>query len=267
MLEIHEIFARPFLSPLCDVSKEPAHSLHSKTENRLLITMMFLFKRHRSQQGFGQQTSTNSKSSSTMSSKDDMLSPAIADDSTEEISEEAWSVEDRSPGSILQRKSKRSSSDKDNSHGKSSKSVSFSTVTVHCHAMTLGDNPSCLSGPPVCLGHECLKTETRSLEDDEQNNQQQPPANSLSRPYEQLWLSPIQRHDILVAAGFGRMEMAHLQRDLQIVRASRNSNAPKRWFTRWIQRWQLRRRLAKQERALNRQRQLKHQPSSTMDFL
>ena len=243
-------------------------SFHSKTENRLLITMMFLFKRHRSQQGFRQQSSTTSKSSSTMSNKDAMLSPAIADDSTEEISEEAWSVEDRSsPGSsILQKKSKQSSN-KDNSHGKSSKSVSFSTVTVHCHAMTLGDNPSCLSGPPVCLGHECLKTETRSLEDDEQNNQQQQPANSLSRPYEQLWLSPIQRHDILVAAGFGRMEMAHLQRDLQIVRASRNSNAPKRWFTRWIQRWQLRRRLAKQERALNRQRQLKHQPSSTMDFL
>jgi hypothetical protein len=45
------------------------------------------------------------------------------------------------------------------------RSVTFSTIEVHEHAMVLGDNPSTSHGPPVQMGWDVMESSLLSLDD------------------------------------------------------------------------------------------------------
>lgn len=81
-----------------------------------------------------------------------------------------------------------------------SRSVSFNSLTIREHDLTLGDHPSSASGPPVQLDWKPKTVSTMSLEDYE--NARQP-----RRKRRQLKLSFQEREDILQTNGFTMDEL------------------------------------------------------------
>jgi hypothetical protein len=73
--------------------------------------------------------------------------------------------------------------------------VSFHTVVIREYGMTLGDNPSCSYGPPVCLDWDYEETKKVKLDEYEQTR-------SKRRTMRQMVLSYYKRFEILQNAGY-----------------------------------------------------------------
>ena len=79
-------------------------------------------------------------------------------------------------------------------------SVSFSTICIHSHAITLGNNPSVSSGAPVAIGSECIDTRTFSVDDYEA-------ARPPTRTSAELKMPPGIRQRMLREAGVSYVDL------------------------------------------------------------
>lgn len=79
-------------------------------------------------------------------------------------------------------------------------SVSFSTVCIHSHAITLGNNPSVSSGAPVAIGSECIDTRTFSVDEYEA-------ARPRTRTSAELKMPPGIRQRMLREAGVSYVDL------------------------------------------------------------
>ena len=88
-------------------------------------------------------------------------------------------------------------------------SVSFTEVHVHELEMTLGDNPSCSHGPPVCLKHSSKNSRHDPLrmqfEDFEEKRK-----TERRRSTEELKLTWEQRHQIVQESGVTRRDINNI---------------------------------------------------------
>ena len=94
--------------------------------------------------------------------------------------------------------------------------VSFDIVIVREYGMTLGDNPSCSYGPPVCLDWDYEETKNLPLEHYEKQRAQR-------RAMRQMVLSYYRRCDILMAAGYSTGEMKRCTREINKVKRQRDA--------------------------------------------
>eukprot|EP00522_Entomoneis_paludosa_P014066 CAMPEP_0172454564 /NCGR_PEP_ID=MMETSP1065-20121228/11510_1 /TAXON_ID=265537 /ORGANISM="Amphiprora paludosa, Strain CCMP125" /LENGTH=249 /DNA_ID=CAMNT_0013206911 /DNA_START=105 /DNA_END=851 /DNA_ORIENTATION=- len=76
------------------------------------------------------------------------------------------------------------------------KRVTWSTIDVYTHAITLGDHPSCSSGPPLALGLPC-QAPVRGVALDEYERHR-----PIRRPQHEMCVSRADREDWLRAEGF-----------------------------------------------------------------
>jgi hypothetical protein len=108
------------------------------------------------------------------------------------------------------------------------KSVGFKDVTIREFAMTLGDHPSAVSGPPVRIDWDKEKEETKlDFEEYEQGRQH------TRRSRQQLKLSLSQRHDILVKEqGFVFEEIKGAWSKSLGIRAQRRETMSQTWAQR-----------------------------------
>lgn len=104
-------------------------------------------------------------------------------------------------------------------HEDDEKRVAFSSVSVHLHPMTLGDNPAVSAGVPVQIEWKPTTSFTRPL-DEYETAKDRPP-----RSAQQLRLGPTRRENILKEAGQDRGEVRCVLRSVAHVQASRAKNA------------------------------------------
>eukprot|EP00814_Leptocylindrus_danicus_P012053 CAMPEP_0116047172 /NCGR_PEP_ID=MMETSP0321-20121206/28713_1 /TAXON_ID=163516 /ORGANISM="Leptocylindrus danicus var. danicus, Strain B650" /LENGTH=222 /DNA_ID=CAMNT_0003528961 /DNA_START=585 /DNA_END=1253 /DNA_ORIENTATION=+ len=137
----------------------------------------------------------------------------------------------------------------DSSDGSStSKSVRFSSIDIYMFSMQLGNNPSCVLGPPVRLGELLSIEENRSIEEYESSRE------SKIRKRKQLYLDPTRRTDILLISGYDQCEIdeaivkAHLVKKerAESVRLSRSEQSSRDPFRKLI--GLMRRRMNKMKR-------------------
>ena len=103
------------------------------------------------------------------------------------------------------------------------KRVAFSTVSVHLHPMTLGDNPSVSEGIPVQISWKATESFTRPLDEHEKEEGRRRPGPP--RTVEELRIAPTRREHLLREAGENRDDMLRVLRAVALVQASRDKNA------------------------------------------
>ena len=101
---------------------------------------------------------------------------------------------------------------------KSNKSVSFSTLHIYSYAVTLGDNPACTSGPPICLSQHLLETHELSVDEYEAHL---PPR----RTSQEMIMGRFDREEVLRFAGFGRADLRERTDEMRRIQLSREKNA------------------------------------------
>jgi hypothetical protein len=107
--------------------------------------------------------------------------------------------------------------------GEKEKRVAFSTVAVHLHPMTLGDNPSVSEGIPVQISWKATESFTRPLDEHEKEEGRRRPGTP--RSVEELRIAPTRREHLLREAGENRDDMLRVLRAVALVQASRDKNA------------------------------------------
>ena len=107
---------------------------------------------------------------------------------------------------------------------KKSKQVSFDTIEIREHNMTLGDNPSCSHGPPLAMEWGHSGRYEMSLDDYEENRGER-------RRDRQLAIPRHERELILKKSGIARSEMDDVVRDNMVIR-KKNSNGVKKHLLR-----------------------------------
>jgi hypothetical protein len=107
--------------------------------------------------------------------------------------------------------------------GEKEKRVAFSTVSVHLHPMTLGDNPSVSEGIPVQISWKATESFTRPLDEHEKEEGRRRPGPP--RTVEELRIAPTRREHLLREAGENRDDMLRVLRAVALVQASRDKNA------------------------------------------
>jgi hypothetical protein len=99
---------------------------------------------------------------------------------------------------------------------KTKREISFDKVIVREYAMTMGDNPSCSYGPPVCLDWLYLETTNLKLEEYERTRPRK-------RNMRQLVLNYYRRCEILESAGYDSAEMKRTTRQINRVKRQRDT--------------------------------------------
>lgn len=94
--------------------------------------------------------------------------------------------------------------------------VSFKDVVVRDYSMTLGDNPSCSYGPPVCLGWEYEDMGALNLEEYEA-------CRGKRRGMRQMVLSYYRRVEILEGAGHSKNEIQSVTRQVNKLKRQRDT--------------------------------------------
>jgi hypothetical protein len=92
--------------------------------------------------------------------------------------------------------------------------VSFSNVVVRGYCMTLGDNPSCSYGPPVCLDWKYEDIATVTLEDYEANR-------GKRRSLRQMVMSYYLRVEILEKVGHTQNEIKSVMKEVNKLKRQR----------------------------------------------
>lgn len=98
----------------------------------------------------------------------------------------------------------------------SKREVSFHTVVIREYGMTLGDNPSCSYGPPVCLDWDYEETKKVKLDEYEQSRNKR-------RTMRQMVLSYYKRFEILQNAGYSSGEMKAATRQVNKAKRQRDT--------------------------------------------
>lgn len=101
---------------------------------------------------------------------------------------------------------------------KGTKSVSFADVSVHLHEITLGDNPSVTSGPPLTIGWKPFFSKTVPLDSYETSK---PPA----RVKQEMLVPRVTREDWLRDAGFARGVINETVKEVTVIRENRAKSA------------------------------------------
>lgn len=99
---------------------------------------------------------------------------------------------------------------------KMKREISFDKVIVREYAMTMGDNPSCSYGPPVCLDWLYHETTNLKLEEYERTRPRK-------RNMRQLVLNYYRRCEILESAGYDTAEMKRTTRQINRVKRQRDT--------------------------------------------
>lgn len=107
---------------------------------------------------------------------------------------------------------------------KKSKRVSFDTIEIREHNLTLGDNPSCSHGPPLVMEWGHSGRYEMSLDDYEENRGER-------RRDRQLAIPRHRRESILKKSGVTRSEMNTVVRENLEIRRE-NSNGVKKYLAR-----------------------------------
>ena len=98
------------------------------------------------------------------------------------------------------------------------RNVSFHKIMIRDYDMTLGDNPSCVSGTPVGLDWEYQEQEPLPVDDYESSRPER-------RTRREMMLGWDQRQHILRGAGVSRGEMKHAAQQVNRVRRQRAATA------------------------------------------
>mmetsp|Transcript_5653 Transcript_5653/g.6939 ORF Transcript_5653/g.6939 Transcript_5653/m.6939 type:complete len:178 (+) Transcript_5653:66-599(+) len=109
-----------------------------------------------------------------------------------------------------------------NSSLSSSRSVQFDKVEIREYSITLGDNPSCSSGPPISLGW--------NYSDEEQSiplEQYEQYRDGTRRVYHEMKVPSSLRHHILKEWNIPTREIITAQCECQVVQQQRNRTAQK----------------------------------------
>jgi hypothetical protein len=104
------------------------------------------------------------------------------------------------------------------------KRVAFSTVSVHLHPMTLGDNPAVSAGVPVQIGWKATESFTRPL-DVHESEKGNTDSRRLPRSVHRLRIGPTRRENILKEAGEDRGDVLRVLRSVALIQSSRAENA------------------------------------------
>jgi hypothetical protein len=102
------------------------------------------------------------------------------------------------------------------------KRVAFSTVSVHLHSMTLGDNPAVSAGVPVQIDWTPTASCTKALDEYEKDKDT---GDRPSRSVQQLRIGPTRRENLLKEAGEDRGDVMGVLRSIALIQASRAKNA------------------------------------------
>jgi hypothetical protein len=102
------------------------------------------------------------------------------------------------------------------------KRVAFSTVSVHLHSMTLGDNPAVSAGVPVQIDWTPTESFTKALDEYEKGKDT---GDRPSRSVQQLRIGPTRRENLLKEAGEDRGDVLCVLRSIALIQASRAKNA------------------------------------------
>ena len=96
------------------------------------------------------------------------------------------------------------------------KSVKFGTIKIRKHSVTLGDNPSCRSGPPVTLGWDFIEDSSIALSEYEDKR-------APRRKSHQIYMHKNQRKHLLEnSAGFTPDEIERTTKEIKKIQRQRN---------------------------------------------
>jgi hypothetical protein len=98
------------------------------------------------------------------------------------------------------------------------KSLSFGFVHIHTHCVTLGDNPSTSSGPPLAIEWKAFDTKMVSLDGYEQLKPQ-------PRKKDAMLLPRVVREDWLRDAGVSRGQIKEMVTQLEVIKQHRVKSA------------------------------------------
>jgi hypothetical protein len=103
------------------------------------------------------------------------------------------------------------------------RSVSFSTVEIHVHSRSLGDNPSVSSGPPIALGQTVLVSELRTVDEYESFRVKEAPRRSKR----DLLLGRMDREDLLKEYGYSRSDFVEAENEVRKLQFQRRASSRK----------------------------------------
>ena len=95
------------------------------------------------------------------------------------------------------------------------KTVSFGPLTIHEHALELGDNPACSSGAPLTLGWKAENTSTLNLELFEYMR------GARRRGRKQLLIDVSERAQLLILSGYSIDEIAAATMEVDEIKKHR----------------------------------------------
>mmetsp|Transcript_40196 Transcript_40196/g.94511 ORF Transcript_40196/g.94511 Transcript_40196/m.94511 type:complete len:227 (-) Transcript_40196:102-782(-) len=97
--------------------------------------------------------------------------------------------------------------------------VSFSTIEIYEHPLTMGDNPSCSCGPPTTLHWKCLSKELHNVDDyEEMMRIRQSDENSVQT------YSYCERKNILRQKGYTKEEILACQKNAEKIHKQRTKS-------------------------------------------
>lgn len=129
----------------------------------------------------------------------------------------AASIHSHSSRSILKKKTVFESLDSSlHSVGSVPTCVTFDSVEINCHPITLGVNPSVADGgPPIEIEWECQSYHMTSVDDFEQARAEGNSPRTIKK------LSPEDRIDLLIKSGFTREDLDKTEDEMSNIRLSR----------------------------------------------
>lgn len=157
---------------------------------------------------------------------------------TEQLREEITKEPRSSTVSAMTEKPTATTTESDTDNSKKS-AVSFGTVRVHQHRLTLGDNPGVSTGVPLTLGWDVEDSETYDLQSFERNNaSEEHKLSRITRGKRELIASEHHSRGSILQRGNEVREIKKSRETSVTDRAARRHNKKKhgggicRWFHR-----------------------------------
>lgn len=113
---------------------------------------------------------------------------------------------------------------------KPERNVTWGSLDIHSHVVTLGDNPSVSTGPPLTVAWKACKSHTITIDDYEAGVSERRSRRELAVP-RQL------REEWLRDVGFSRMEMRQVNKEIIKIKSNRKSSAEDGKLWEKLRRW------------------------------
>lgn len=110
------------------------------------------------------------------------------------------------------------------------KSVCFSSIEIHEHCYTMGDNPSVAGGPPLSMEWKSFRTVSFALDDYEQRKPEPRTRDTMVVPRSV-------REEILRREGFSRGEMKEAANEAEKIRQQRVKSSRDGQVLRQLEKW------------------------------